>query len=110
MSEEVVRSFEDSLGDLERIVRDLEDGQLGLDESLARYEQGVALIRHCQAQLTAAEQRILMLTGVGADGEPALSPFGHEATAAAAASAMLPATNNGTGRVPKERKRRPSEY
>ena len=32
-------------------MRDLEDGQLGLDESLARYEQGVALIRACQAQL-----------------------------------------------------------
>jgi exodeoxyribonuclease VII small subunit len=98
MSEAAERSFEDSLSDLERIVRDLEDGQLGLDDSLARYEEGVALIRRCQAQLAAAEQRILLLTGVEPDGQAVLQPFAHEATAG------LPAQNRAT------RKRRPSEY
>ena len=103
MSEQT-RSFEDSLSDLEGIVRDLEDGQLGLDESLARYEQGVALLRQCQTQLTQAEQRILLLTGVEADGQPALAPFGHEATA------DQPAQNNGRRVARPERKRPPSEY
>ena len=87
MNEKSERSFEDSLSDLERIVRDLEDGQLGLDEALARYEQGVALIRACQTQLGAAEQRILTLTGAEADGEAVLQPFAHEATAKVAARA-----------------------
>jgi exodeoxyribonuclease VII small subunit len=76
--------FEASLADLERIVRDLEDGQLGLDEALARYEQAVALIKRCHSQLQQAEQRILVLTGMEADGQPILQPFKHEATAAAA--------------------------
>ena len=75
------RSFEESLAELERVVRDLEDGELGLDEALARYERGVALVRQCQGRLTQAEQRILMLTGLEADGQPVLQPFRHEATA-----------------------------
>src|SRR5256885_1647076 len=87
MSESVPadRSFEDSLLDLERLVRDLEDGQLGLDEALARYEQGIALIKQCHGQLRQAEQRILVLTGMEADGQPTLQPFKHEATARAPA-------------------------
>jgi exodeoxyribonuclease VII small subunit len=80
------RPFEESLAELERIVRDLEDGALGLDEALARYERGIALVRHCQGQLQHAEQRILMLTGVEADGQPVLQPFRHEATARAVAA------------------------
>ena len=48
--------------------------------ALARYEQGVALLRACHAQLEAAEQRILLLTSVEADGRPALAPFRHEAS------------------------------
>ncbi len=73
-------SFEQSLVQLEQIVRDLEDSQLGLDDALARYEQGVRLIKECHAQLQQAEQRILLLTGVE-DGTPVLQPFKHEATA-----------------------------
>jgi exodeoxyribonuclease VII small subunit len=76
-------TFEQSLAELEQIVRDLEDAQLGLDEALARYEQGVGLIKRCQAQLRQAEQRILLLTGVGEDNQPILQPFKHEATAPA---------------------------
>jgi exodeoxyribonuclease VII small subunit len=75
------RSFEESLAELERVVRDLEDGQLGLDEALARYEQGIGLLKHCHGQLQQAEQRILVLTGLEADGQPGLQPFKHEATA-----------------------------
>jgi exodeoxyribonuclease VII small subunit len=75
------RSFEQALIELERMVRDLEDGRLGLDDALARYEQGVGLIKHCYHRLRQAEQRILLLTGVGDDNQPALQPFKHEATA-----------------------------
>ena len=38
-------AFEDALVELERTVRDLEDGRLGLDEALSRYERGVGLIK-----------------------------------------------------------------
>ena len=73
-------SFEESLIDLEKIVRELDDGRLGLEEALARYEQGVRLIRQCHGQLRDAEQRILTITGVNEEGEPLLQPFQHEAT------------------------------
>jgi exodeoxyribonuclease VII small subunit len=76
-------NFEQALADLERIVRALEDGQIGLEESLAQYEQGVALLRRCHAQLRQVEQRILMLTGEDADGRPVVAPFEHAATLAA---------------------------
>lgn len=76
-------TFEQSLLELERAVHDLEDGQLGLEESLARYEQGVGLIKRCYAQLRQAEQRILQLTGSDEEGQPILTPFKHEATAPA---------------------------
>src|SRR5581483_7741731 len=75
-------TFEQSLAQLEQIVRDLEEGRLGLDEALARYEQGVRLIKECHARLQLAEQRILILTGVE-QGQPALQAFRHEATAPA---------------------------
>jgi exodeoxyribonuclease VII small subunit len=74
-------TFEQSLAQLEQIVRDLEDAQLGLDEALGRYEQGVSLVKRCQAQLQQAEQRILLLTGLDETGQPVLQGFKHEATA-----------------------------
>jgi exodeoxyribonuclease VII small subunit len=51
-------SFEKSLDTLERIVDELESGHLSLDESLKRYEQGVAAHKQCMAILDAAEKRI----------------------------------------------------
>ena len=71
--------FEAALSELERIVRDLEDGEIDLDESLARYEKGVALLRHCYGKLRQAEQKILALTGTDEEGEPVLKPFEHAA-------------------------------
>jgi exodeoxyribonuclease VII small subunit len=73
--------FEQSLLDLERLVRELEDGRLGLEDALSRYEQGVGLIKRCYQQLRDAEQRVLLLTGVSEDGQPIVQPFRHEATA-----------------------------
>ncbi len=73
-------TFEQALADLERIVRELEDGKTGLEEALARYEQGMALLRRCYSQLRQAEQRILELTGVDANGNPVTKPFDHRAS------------------------------
>lgn len=55
--------FSDALAELESIVSALEGGQLELEESIARYERGVALLRACQARLAEAEQRVTMLMG-----------------------------------------------
>ncbi len=73
------RTFEEALAELEAIVRDLEDGATGLDEALARYEAGVALLKQCYGQLRQAEQRILKLTGTDDDGRPLLEAFEHTA-------------------------------
>jgi len=77
-------TFEQALVELEKIVRDLEDGQTGLEESLERYEQGIGLLRRCYGQLRAAEQRILLLTGEDAEGRPVTQPFEHGAAMEAA--------------------------
>jgi len=61
-------TFESSLAALETIVHDLEDGQLGLAEALARYEQGVKHLKHCYELLQAAEQKIELLTKVADNG------------------------------------------
>jgi exodeoxyribonuclease VII small subunit len=68
-------SFEHSLAELEAIVHDLEEGQLGLAESLARYEEGVRHLKHCYQVLEAAERKIELLMGVGEDGSALAEPF-----------------------------------
>ena len=73
------QSFEQSLAALEAIVHDLEDGQLGLAEALARYEQGVKHLKHCYELLQAAEQKIELLTKVADDGTYASQPFEESA-------------------------------
>lgn len=70
-------SFEDALGELERIVATLEKGQAPLEESIALYERGTALKAHCEAKLKAAQARIEKIV-VGADGAPATVPFDVE--------------------------------
>ncbi|HYT89374.1 MAG TPA: exodeoxyribonuclease VII small subunit [Gemmataceae bacterium] len=73
-------TFEQALAELEGIVRALEDGQTGLEESLARYERGVGLLKRCYGQLRQAEQRIVLLTGEDGEGQPLTRPFEHAAT------------------------------
>jgi exodeoxyribonuclease VII small subunit len=55
--------FSEALAELEGIVAALESGQLDLEDSLARYERGVALLRACQTRLNEAEQKVTMLMG-----------------------------------------------
>ena len=54
-------SFETALAELESIVQGMEAGKLSLEESLAAYQRGAALLKHCQGALTAAEQKIQVL-------------------------------------------------
>ncbi len=63
------KDFEDALGKLEGIVKELEDGELSLEKSLARYEQGVRLARFCNSKLEEAEKRVEMLQ-TNEEGEP----------------------------------------
>lgn len=72
-------TFEQALAELEKVVRDLEDGQTGLEEALARYENGVALLRRCHGLLQQAEQRIIKLVSVDAEGKALTQPFEHTA-------------------------------
>ena len=57
--------FETALTRLEGIVQTLEKGELELEAALAAFEQGVALSRHCAAQLEQAERRIEVLVREG---------------------------------------------
>ena len=56
--------FEESIKELEKIVKDLEDGEPSLDESLKSFEKGITLIKVCQKELESAENKIKELTAV----------------------------------------------
>jgi exodeoxyribonuclease VII small subunit len=71
--------FEDAFAQLEFIVAQLEEGQIGLAEGLARYEEGVKLLKHCYQLLASAERRIELLKGVDPDGQVTSEPLGDEA-------------------------------
>lgn len=55
--------FGEAMAELEAIVRNLEGGQLELEDSLARYERGVSLIGALQSKLSTAEQKVTALLG-----------------------------------------------
>jgi len=63
-------TFEKALAELEGIVQRLEQGKVDLEESIAIYERGEALKRHCQALLERADARIEKIT-VGPNGQAA---------------------------------------
>ncbi len=60
-----ITDFESAIAELEKIVKQLEDGDLPLDTSLALFERGVELSRYCHDQLGAAQKRIELLTERG---------------------------------------------
>ena len=60
-----IKDFESAIVELEKIVKQLEDGDLPLDKSLGLFERGVELSRYCHDQLGAAQRRIEMLTERG---------------------------------------------
>ena len=73
-------SFEEALTQLQQVVDALEEGSVGLEESMRRFERGTALLRHCYGLLERAEQRIEILTGRDAEGSVESAPFDASAT------------------------------
>jgi exodeoxyribonuclease VII small subunit len=73
-------TFEEALARLELIVRDLEEGNVGLADGLKRYEEGVALLRRCYQLLEGAQRRIELLNRVGPDGQEECEPFEDDST------------------------------
>ncbi|QSP96182.1 exodeoxyribonuclease VII small subunit [Marinobacter salinisoli] len=69
-----IADFEKSLDELEKLVRDLEQGELSLEQSLAAFERGVKLTRECQQALKNAEQRVEQLVQ-NSDGSLETKPF-----------------------------------
>ena len=76
---ETARSFEDSITALEKIVKQLESGELPLERALELFEQGVGLARQCQTQLEAAERKVEIL--LKEKGEIKVVPFEPEKAA-----------------------------
>jgi exodeoxyribonuclease VII small subunit len=70
-------SFEEALGELEKIVTSLENGQAPLEDSITAYQRGMALKKHCEQKLNEAQEKIEKIT-IGVDGVPATEPFEQE--------------------------------
>ena len=68
------KSFEDALLRLEEIVRILENGNAGLDDSLQVFEEGIGLVKYCNEKLNAAEQKVRILLQ-NEEGETEEKPF-----------------------------------
>jgi exodeoxyribonuclease VII small subunit len=56
------KSFEDALAELSQILAEMEDGAVGLEQSLVKYERGTFLIHHCRGVLENAEKQIELLS------------------------------------------------
>jgi exodeoxyribonuclease VII small subunit len=67
-------SFEQALAELEKIVQDLERGQLDLEAAIQAYERGTALKAHCQRKLQEAQLRVEKIT-LGPDGSVRAEPM-----------------------------------
>ncbi len=55
-------SFEVALEEVESIIRRIESGEIGLEESITQYERGVGLVRQCRETLDKVEQRVIDVT------------------------------------------------
>ena len=54
-------TFEEALRQLETIAEQVEKGEIGLEESITKYEQGMNLVKHCRELLSRAEHKIQQL-------------------------------------------------
>ena len=59
-----------AMADIESIVAELESGDLDLTDSLQQYERGIKRLRQCHQLLETAEQKVTLLSGFDADGNP----------------------------------------
>lgn len=70
----VQKTFEQSLKQLERIVQELEDGDLPLEKAIQKFEEGIALTKYCSQKLDETEKKISILLK-NAEGRIAEKPF-----------------------------------
>ena len=66
-------SFEDAMRELEKVVSDLERGDVPLEQSIALYERGAQLKQRCQIKSKEAEEKVALITQEG-DGNIGLKP------------------------------------
>ncbi|MWD26313.1 exodeoxyribonuclease VII small subunit [Aquicoccus sp. SCR17] len=62
-------SFEEAMGELERVVSQLERGDVALEDSIKLYERGAELKKRCEAKLKDAEEKVAAIT-LDRDGQP----------------------------------------
>ncbi|WP_292287880.1 exodeoxyribonuclease VII small subunit [Marivita sp.] len=68
-------SFETAMAELEKVVGQLERGDVALEESISLYERGAALKKRCEAKLNEAQEKVAAIT-LDADGQPkGTAPF-----------------------------------
>ncbi len=70
-------NFEKTLAELEKLVMNLEEGKLSLDESLSGFKHGIELTRQCQSALDNAQQTVEQLTNT--EDQESLKPFEPDA-------------------------------
>ena len=70
-------NFETTLAELEKLVANLEEGNLSLDESLSGFKKGIELTRQCQSVLDDAQQTVEQLTNN--EDQESLKPFEPDA-------------------------------
>jgi exodeoxyribonuclease VII small subunit len=71
-------SFEEALAALEQVVGQLEGGQVPLEKSIALYERGDALRKHCEAKLSEAELKVEKIVAAGDGAAAGTEPFKTE--------------------------------
>lgn len=74
-------TFKEASIELEQIVRSLEAGDLELEESLARYQRGVELLKSLRERLSAAEQKVQVLLDASGEGSVAMDTTSAPSTA-----------------------------
>lgn len=74
-SDDASPQFEQGLAELQQIVQQLENGQLGLDAALEKYQRGIEVLQQCHGVLKSTERKIELLSGVDAEGNPITRPF-----------------------------------
>jgi len=67
-------TFEEALSQLETIVRQMETGQVKLEDAVQAYEKGIALKKHCEEKLKVAKLRVEQIT-LSSQGEVSTKPF-----------------------------------
>jgi len=74
------RKFEEELADLEMLVTSIDSGELSLEDSIAAFERGVALVRSLNQKLDEVERRVEVLTR-GPQGQLRTAPYQGDSTA-----------------------------